>query len=231
MNVTQADLVCVEPQADFYRLLKENIARMPAVTANRVVTYQAFVSKVSNEQYSIHAHHGTGYKVKTNVGGSETIPSLSLPDLMETLGRDLADVVLIKVDTDGFDYECLLGCGEILSELHPFLYWENALDEVGTDAAYWGFTELGKYLSSNGYRYFFVFDNFGNYLAEGDERFYQDVNNYLNRLRLCRTHTTFHYVDVLACKETDKSKVREIITGYNELCERVGAVGKEGLGK
>lgn len=224
MNVTQADLVCVEPQADFYRLLKENIARMPAVTANRVVTYQAFVSRVSNEQYSVHAHHGTGYKVK-NVGGCTPVPSLSLPDLMKTLGKDLTDVVLIKVDTDGFDYECLLGCGEILSELHPFLYWENALDEAGTDEAYLGFTELGSYLSHSGYQYFFVFDNFGNYLAEGDPRFYQDVNNYLNRLRLCRTHTTLYYVDVLACKKEDKAQVEAIIAGYNNLCERIGAVG------
>ena len=187
---------------------------MPEEARNRIQTYQAFCSQKMNENYGMVGHDGTAHKI--SISSESGIPSVTLPYLLNQMQVSLQDIELIKVDTDGFDYEVILGMEGSLIDISPVLFWENVLDimEIDSDQTYSGYTQLSRYLPRQGYNRFFIFDNYGVYLGEGDASFYQDINEYLHCLCLYDTAKTFFYVDVLACKDKNVAKVREIVREY-----------------
>lgn len=140
----------------------------------RIITEKAFVCENVNEQYVMKKHAGTAYKVV-----SDKTPNYTLTQLLERHQISFNDVDLIKIDTDGFDYEVIIGMADKLSEVSPILHWENAIEEDGTDKSYNGYKRLEKYLLDSGYDDFCIFDNFGNYLFKGNIDFYSNINEYL----------------------------------------------------
>lgn len=123
----------------------------------------------------------------------------------------LSSAALIKVDTDGYDSECILSLGEFLRKSATLLYWEN---EICNDEQAKKFSEMTDFLSGSGYTAFFMFDNFGNYLCETNAAGMKDINYYLLRSQEKKSAVTFSYVDVLAAGENQHYFCRKIIQEY-----------------
>jgi len=87
---------------------------------------------------------------------------------------------LIKIDTDGFDFQIIMTSVALFSELKSVVYYEYAPFEQPNGIA----DGIGSFqaLLQAGYRHFMVYDNFGNYLihltADNAAQFI-DLNGYL----------------------------------------------------
>ena len=106
---TQANFYCVEPDDRFYNLLQHNISHFPKKLAKRIRTKKAFISNNPNQNYLLYSHDGTGYMVKS----SEKVdtPSMTLIQALESDNISINDVRIIKVDTDGYDWQCIMSLG------------------------------------------------------------------------------------------------------------------------
>lgn len=122
------------------------------------------------------------------------------------------DIVLLKVDVDGFDWDVLNSAGAILSRSEPVLFWEN---DITTDKQLQKFTELYGQLIKRGYRYLYIFDNFGNLMMrKTDYESLNEINNYLHTLRKTGSPLPFYYTDVLAVTERYHNQVTKAVCEY-----------------
>lgn len=216
LGSTDSSILCIEPNELFFKILSRNVYKCNCKYTNEIKVLQAFVSNVSGGNYSMDTHTGTACKIS----GDNGVPSFTLIDICKYMGIPLSSINLIKVDTDGFDYECFCGIKNKLADISPVLYWENMFGKANKTNAYQGFSKLGEYLSAMGYVRFFIFDNYGNFLCDGDNKAYQTINDYLNRMDNLKTGKTFHYVDVVACKADKEELVRNKIDEYCKSFER-----------
>lgn len=210
---TTANLLCIEPDLDFYKILEKNVATLNEQYKKKVYCLNAFVVSDTSENIKLEKKLGTAHKVKTDSINDHTPPSLQLKDIISQYGIAPDSIDLIKVDTDGYDWECLISLGPLLQEIDGYIYWENQLDK-GSIKQQKGYQQLIDYLKAADYECFFCFDNFGNYLASGDSEFLLEINNYLDRLNEKKTARTFYYVDVLACKKDKVSQVKEMLQQF-----------------
>lgn len=206
---TNSRFLCIEPNNDFYEILCKNIEMLPREYIKRIKLKKAFISQKMNENYIMDTQHGTAKKVLVDY--ATKTESITLKNCIDDANITYQDIKLIKVDTDGFDYECIMSMEDILGNISPLLYWENAFE---VDDSFDGYSKLNDYLKQNQYEYFFIFDNFGNYLSEGNNEFLQSINDYLNRMKKFNTGRTFFYVDVIACKSDKVEVVRKMIQEY-----------------
>lgn len=55
------------------------------------------------------------------------------------------------------------------------------------------------------YKTFYIFDNYGNFLCKGGVDICYGINAYLKRINSGWSERTFHYVDILGCKNEEKA--------------------------
>jgi FkbM family methyltransferase len=209
---TNANILCVEPTKLFYSLLKKNIANFGEEYSNKIRCENCYIAMNSEEKYISNQMGGTAVKEKIALNDVAEASTLTLANLLDKENIQPNCVDLIKVDTDGYDSECIMSLGSLLSQMDAFLYWENQID---TQDEFEKYIQLATYLRDMGYVQFFLFDNFGNYLCEGDIDVLKDINNYLMRCTLNKSARTFYYVDILACKLEKKEICRKMIKTYN----------------
>lgn len=207
---TACKVLCIEPTEKFYRLCKANIVDFGCEYQKRVNLIQAYVAQNENEKYTSAIQRGTAVRCNEEVG-LDGIPSYRLSSILKKEKINISDVMLVKVDTDGYDSECIMSIGNELRNVSPFLYWENQIDSI---EQYEKFIEMVDYLKEMGYSNFFVFDNFGNYMCEMDFASLKELNTYLLRIIQKKSTRSFYYVDVLAAKEDKYSLAKDTINEY-----------------
>lgn len=212
---TQKQIICIEPTQKFYGLLQRNINNFGDTYSSRCRTVNAFISADDRENFVSKITAGTA--VKVNVDGKAEVPTYTIPSLLKSLQLSLADVSLIKVDTDGFDSDCIMSMGDDLRNASPLLYWENELSDVIQHDKYMA---MDSYLEKSGYTDFFVFDNFGNYLSHCTIEQLQDINNYLLRLAKGMSTRTFFYADILGCKPEQREICTNSVKSYLDFVEK-----------
>jgi FkbM family methyltransferase len=202
-------IVCVEGNDEFYPLLVRNTAGL--------------------QVRCIYAIAGTGSYGGTLVRSGATarlkrseaeIGAVRLDDLLNNSGVPSNEVVLIKTDTDGYDADALLSAERTIRTSEPLLFWENyfvdRVEERDLDSLY-------NAIAAWGYRYIWVFDNFGNLmLAECGYPALRDLNRYIiSQERYGCTRTVF-YTDVLAATDRHLERARKGIAEYRaNMIERV----------
>lgn len=210
INHTSDMFLCIEPVSDFYNLLLQNIQRMGV--ANRVYAAQAFITDRIEESYSAKVSmHGTAHKELLDDGDSCTVPSKTVDYIISEKGLDYAKIDLLKIDTDGFDADCIISAGELLKRGSPLIYWENYIE---TFEQYVKYLEAYSFLNGNGYTSFHIFDNYGNYLCKGNIDTVRSITDYMQRVSTGCIGNTFSYFDVLACKIGDSDLCEETIVKY-----------------
>lgn len=186
------DFICIEGSEFFFEYLTNNIALLPESEQKRIIKYKTLVgtgnitgelSHISGRTANINANNSS---IKTHTPFDEIV---SINE----------NIILIKSDTDGYDWDVLLSALKIIETHKPVLFWEN---EVYNNSQDDGYLALYKAIKSIGYSKIFLFDNYGNIiLEEVDIDILPGLNNYLLSMNKGQSSRTIYYVDVLAVTE------------------------------
>jgi FkbM family methyltransferase len=175
--------VCIEGSDKFYSYLEQNLASF----ANRVSTYRYLAGTGRYSGSLVYSHNSTAH---LSIEHGQTKTHTSLDELIR------GKVSLIKVDTDGYDFDVLMSGQQLIGQHLPVLFWEN---EVTEPFQLVGFDQLYAWLESVGYCHLFIFDNFGNIILENTSlKALRDINQYLLSIKDYGATRTFYYTDVLA---------------------------------
>ncbi|TVP60718.1 MAG: FkbM family methyltransferase [Nodularia sp. (in: Bacteria)] len=198
-------IICIEADKEFFSLMKLNL-----LDYNERITFvNSFVSKNTSNQVELVKNNGTAKAVETE---NKFIESHSLESIMIKL--DIGKCILLKTDTDGFDFEILLSSLSKIKEDTPILYWENEILSI-TDI------ELAKdllnKLADMNYTKYMVIDNFGNPLIyEGSSHFVEQINEYMLN-NIYSQNITFHYTDIAAFPDKYSHLILPIASEYNNF--------------
>jgi FkbM family methyltransferase len=190
-------ILCVEGTREFLPYLFENARRI----GSRVTVECAFVGDTSTSQF-IHQVDSRGTaKLVPDKAALLTVPIKSLRSVIEA-NPLFGFPRLIKIDTDGNDFDIISNSVETLSQLKPVLFYEYAPFErpgILKD----GIQSL-RLLIQSGYRHFVVYDNFGHFLihlGQDDIKKFIDINAYLCSNELFGK--AVYYFDICAFAQDD----------------------------
>ncbi len=191
-------IVAIEGHMPYFLLLRNNLATIDP--DHRVTPIQALVG-AGAQTGTLVASHGTA---SLSNSGSTEFKSLDV-----ILQSWLDQVVLLKVDTDGFDADVISSGMEMIRASKPILFWEGGtVDAVSFESMY-------ETIAIAGYNRFWVFDNFGNLmLSECSVNELNCLDRYVaSQYRHGCTRSIF-YIDVLASTDKTANKARDAIADY-----------------
>ena len=199
-------IACFEPSDIFYDYLKKNLERLAPSDAVRVNTFKQLIG-TSNLAGGLN-HNAVGTATLQLNTDQTVVTHIPLDKLID----DTSNVILLKVDTDGFDFDVIKSAEKILTDSEPILFWEN---EISEDFQYEGFKELYTLLINKGYKYIYIFDNFGNLMAEeANFEILKNLNTYVYSMKKNNCTRTIYYTDILATTEKNHSMVKNAISAY-----------------
>lgn len=206
MQQCKNSFLCVEPSTIFLPYLEENLSKLSAEDFKRITVVKKLVGTGVLSGELDHTLGGTASIKIENIAKSPTHTPL------DTIIKESDNVILLKVDTDGFDFDVLKSAVNTLQHSEPILFWEN---EISEDFQYEGFTELYTLLLQKGYKYIYVFDNFGNLITEETNfETLKNINAYIYSATKKGCTRTFYYTDILAATEKNHSIVKQAIDEY-----------------
>jgi FkbM family methyltransferase len=226
----QVKVLCIEGNPDFLEYLDFN-----ASVIGNIVIEKCFVgndNNLINLQY-ISSKNGTASvinAVESNSdfqqrqeqsecisGGTQIVRSLS--SILQR-HNDFKNAKLLKIDTDGYDFNIIKQSIDIILELRPVIYFEYDISfekYEGCKSA----LETIEILLANGYSRFIVYDNYGNYLislSDPSLDSFIDLNSCLVSNHFKSGNTAIYYLDICAFSDEDNDlfdRVREIEIGYD----------------
>lgn len=198
-------IVCIEADEEFFSFLKFNLLEYQ----QRITFVNSFVSKDGYKNVELVKNQGTARAVETE---NKLIESNSLESILKNL--NLGKCVLLKTDTDGFDFEILLSSLSRIEEDTPILYWENEISSIkDIELA----KDLLKKLANMNYTKYIVIDNFGNPLMyEGSSQLVEQMNEYLLN-NIYNKNNTFYYTDIAAFPDRYSHLILPIASEYNNF--------------
>jgi len=155
-SVSDGPLLCIEGEAFFFKILRQNTAAMKNVECD-----QSFVGEASGfiEGHLV-SKQGTARLTPSDKKAGQT-PARTLSDILAD-HPGFAAAKLLKVDTDGFDLRILHSNLDFLQNVHPILFFEYDpyfFTQYGSS----GLALFGD-LRAAGYQGVMVYDNFGDYM-------------------------------------------------------------------
>lgn len=197
----------IEPSELFNPYLVKNLERLLSSDKKRVKCINKFIG---TGDFNGQLFHSGGTASVTKSSKSDVINYMTLDSIIE----DDSDVELIKVDTDGYDFDVLKSSENILIKSEPILFWENQMFE---EFQIKGFNDLYNLLQKIGYKYIYIFDNFGNLIMEeSDFETLKKINSYVLSMDRNQSTRTFFYTDILASTEKNYSIVKKAILEYKK---------------
>jgi len=190
-SFTESIIYCVEGDSYFLEYLKRNVKIIP-----NVKIIDSFVSGNSSDlKYRIQRTGGTTSLVESSEP-MKALKMLSLSEIITEVMMENDKLNLVKIDTDGFDFEILLSNKEAVNTYKPSIYFEY---DIGfRETGFSDSLELINYLEELDYK-FVIYDNYGNLLDYCFKDCYKDfvkLNNYLRSSRLYGGG--IYYIDVFA---------------------------------
>ena len=177
--------LCIEPNAEYWPYLQLNLQLSKADTlsvqslvggTNGVLTARALTSQ------------GTARYIPGNAG--EKIPIRTVPSLMTTAGMNRCN--LLKIDTDGHDFECLRGAQTLLQQSMPAILFEADVFAKATYAE--ELFDVMSMLVKMRYMLFIIYANDGTLFSY----YTSDTIHDLYKAAFYQTISTNVYFDVLA---------------------------------
>jgi FkbM family methyltransferase len=197
--------LCVEGTKIFLPFLIENARRI----GPQVMVEYAFVGDGTYKSQLTHQPNSRGSaKLVPNETTGVNVPVKTLRSLIAENAL-FKTPRLIKIDTDGYDFNIINSSVELLSQLKPVLFYEYAPFERPATLNHG--VQSFRSLIEAGYRHFVVYDNFGNFLIhlnQDDIEKFIDLNSYL-----CSNESfgkAVFYFDICAFAENDKDVFREL---------------------
>jgi len=190
--------LCIEGTEAFLPFLRENARRIHKHVAIEV----AFVGDdASASTFGLQNNQMGSAKLVAAAGGGAQIEVKRLDALLvDSAGFERPR--LIKIDTDGFDFQIIASSVALLSDIKPVVFYEYAPFEQPNGIAD-GIRSF-QALVQAGYRHFVVYDNFGNFLVHlnnDDLDQFVDLNGYLCSNQV--NGIAVHYFDLCAFSGQD----------------------------
>ncbi|MEH1867867.1 MAG: FkbM family methyltransferase [Nostoc sp.] len=200
-------IICIEADEEFFGIMEHNLSEYN----QRIVFVNSFVSGNNFQNVELVKNRGTARAVESQ---TKVLKSDSLESIIKK--SNLGKCILIKTDTDGFDFEILLSSLSIIKEHSPILYWENEISSLkDIDLA----KDLLKKLESINYTKYIVIDNFGNPLFYGcSSQCLEQINEYLFN-NIHTKNNTFYYTDIVAFPEKYSYVITQIASEYNDFIQ------------
>ena len=186
-----ASVLCIEGDPAYLPFLTRNAERL----GEHVHVEHCFVGLADGhaDPEAIARHDGTSRAVEA-VGASQGIPVRTLDGLCAKLPQ-FARPDLIKLDTDGMDFELVVGAETWLAARQPVVHIEYYFESADADTT--RAARCREALQRAGYVDFLVFDNFGNLLLRtADLGAFEQLDAYI--LSNLRFGTAVYYLDVVA---------------------------------
>ena len=207
--VNNKKVICIEPSDYFFEYLKKNIEINNFKENSYLFKY--FISKEKHIK-SLNFKNGTASSLlfEDNKNTFQKIDKdlcISLDDLFFKNFSDTR-ISLIKVDTDGFDYDVLFSAENILLKFKPFIFFENFISKENVD----NYHKMYDFLRSMNYNNIFCFDNYGNLLSYKIYN-WEDLKN-LNNYIINSNFQTIQYYDVFVYTDNDIKLADEIISDF-----------------
>jgi FkbM family methyltransferase len=208
-------VLCIEGDPVYVSYLKRNAAAI----GPHIAVEECFVDSREGFANPTQLVRGRGTTSAIRALDVPTAAGVPVRRLEQIIARhpsfDHAD--LIKLDTDGRDFEILLSHGRYLEQRKPVLFFEYALQfsNIAPDLS----IQCVQMLLHIGYLRMIVFDNFGNrLLSTGSLETFKDLNLYL----LCnaRYGTAVYYFDVCAISERDRELDALLLSKTDYLASR-----------
>jgi FkbM family methyltransferase len=188
---SEADrFLAIEANARFYDLLVQNWGRDP-----QVQTVAVLCSSESGEgKFEIREKRGTAVIAQTEHGQHLQKQPL---DAIVAAHPAVGQVDILKIDTDGHDFEVIRGAAGVIAQHRPAVLFEcDPADNPGYVA---DCTAAIALFRERGYRHFLLYDNLGHllgqYSLEHPEAFYQ--------LLFYQLTSPLCYFDILVMKDED----------------------------
>lgn len=181
-------VLCIDGDEEFFSYLQQNTRQFPFVEC--INTLLSERSQLENSLVRIHA--GTA-----SAQGDLKIQSVTLDELIEE--RNIQQVDVLKIDTDGFDGKVLAGAVHTIKTHKPSIIfeWHPILIHKTNNS----FEESFKILHESGYSHFTFFTKYGNF-----SHFMIGVNSrelqLLSQVSLNNRHVSDWHYDVVATNET-----------------------------
>ena len=178
-SFSTSKIICVEGDDVYLKYLKKNMKMLPDIRI-----YTAFISgRNSNTNYDIVRTNGTAKLEQSNNKISSDIHFIVLSEILKENNIQPVFLELIKIDTDGFDFDIILANEHIIKEYKPNLYFEydicfNQSDDLDS-------LNVIKLLESFGYG-FVIYDNYGNLMnivEDNCEQEFIKINHYITSCR------------------------------------------------
>lgn len=196
-------LICIEADKEFFGIMQNNLSKYQ----DRVTFVNSFVSANDFKNVELVKNHGTARAVETK---NQIVKSNSLESILNDY--NLSNCILLKTDTDGFDFEILLSSLNLIKQHNPILYWEN---EISSSKDIELAKDLLKKLTEINYTKYIVLDNFGNPLTyEGTPQLLEEINEYILN-NSYTNHNTFYYTDIVAFPNEYNYLIPKISSDYN----------------
>jgi FkbM family methyltransferase len=195
-------VLCIEGHPAFVALLRHNLKQLPQCIEVAECLAGAPAGEIVVGHLKNHNGTATIMSEAPMAKGGRTIRIRPLPDILGDHPR-FGRPRLVKIDTDGWDFNILLSSAGFIADVHPILYFEYM--PYSQDDALAQSIEVIIKLQELGYDRFLVYDNFGNFVetieADATERF-RGMNRYLMSQRLFG-RIAIHYYDIAAFVSND----------------------------
>jgi len=197
---------CIEPSDIYYKYLIKNYNTLDTIEKLRVGCIKKFIGTGSFSGDLIHEHGTAHLQINNNKN--------EITQLYNLLPKE-TKINLIKVDTDGFDFDVLISGLDVLKENKPILFWENYIEN---DFQYDGFDKLYDILQQLEYDQIHIFDNYGNIITFTNSfSTLKCINDYLYNQIKSKYPLTFHYTDILASTKFEKNIIEKAINEYKRI--------------
>lgn len=204
MHTKENHYVCIEGSKFFYDYLTHNVSQY---NLKNVESICALVG--NNVETSGTLSKGETTKLVVNLDGDDGIQYQRLDDICS----DIKDLILLKSDVDGFDYDVINSGLKLIEKFKPILYFEAQFNVEDDMCKY---QDLIKTLNNKDFTYMVLFDNFGEVFYRGtiDHSLLNNFFDYVFYQNFGKAARTIYYFDILICDHHKINEVSSIIDQY-----------------
>lgn len=181
--------LAIEPDPEFNKLLAENWR----FNKNVIVISDLCSSGSDEGTFTIQKKSGTASIIQVDNGIK--INKRQLDEIVNEHNSVTWNV--LKIDTDGHDFEVIRGSQRLIAENLPVVLFE--CDSFGNSNYFEDCLETLKFFKQVGYNYFLLYDNFGNLMGKYS---LSDLSPFQNLIFFQLT-SNFYYFDILVMKDED----------------------------